>query len=416
MKEKIQRLLFGAVISLCLGISVYIVEFEANSLIFPLIMEPLIIVDQPHPPEPEMDAQPGTQPDPETPTDNPPLCAPAAACVSVCMLNSNAGRDLCNMIIKILSEACAPQDLFSLLFFNNQRGLTTMSMKTLGTEVENLLDAVLRLSVKGGNRRFFSPLFEELIRIVSSDDDLLIISDYLVETGVRAEGVSESEQAIRIINADASSALTPPRIRIGDNPYQWLTAKVVTLDQLHAGVPALRINSLREAISSRNDRLNHSNASPLVVLIGILLVSFVFVSGFVMIRRLRPAPYATAKKYSYYMLRVSWNSPFEGFEELPIQGSGTELTIGSDEADTIYSPDLVTGHIKVKVGDDALALTCHGSIRLEDGTVVEPFGKESAVERFPINQDLLFSAGDAVFVLKRIQYKRNNSGDPEPVF
>lgn len=395
------------------------VEVEANSLIFPVIMNPLTIVNQLYPPEPEMDEQQCTQPDPETPTDNPPLCLFRSADIIVRVLNSNPGRDLCNMIIKALSEACGPQGLFSLLFLDDQRGFTTAPTRTWDTEIKEVLEVVLRLHIKGGDRGFFSPLLEELFRIVSPDDFL--------DTRVRAGCISECKRVIRVAdsikNAGVSPALIPPRIRMRDNNYQspagTLQVKVVTPDQLPPDVSTVHITSLRDATSSRKDRPDlftpDSSANPFLVQIGLMLVSFLFAGGFVMIRKLKPIPYALTKRYSYYMLRVSWNSPFEGFEELPLRGAGMELTIGSDEADTIYSPGLVAGHIKVKVSEDALALTCYDSIRLEDGTVVETSGKESAVERFPINQGLLFSVGEAVFVLRRIKYKRNNSGDSEPV-
>jgi hypothetical protein len=125
------------------------------------------------------------------------------------------------------------------------------------------------------------------------------------------------------------------------------------------------------------------------------------VLALVMIGRVPPPP-ALPCNMSGCALRVSWDFPFSGFKTFPITDQRPQITIGRGKLDSIYSPELLTGHVRIGVEDDLLTLTCRGPLLLANGTVLKPATPGPCVKQFQKGELVSFVAGESGFVVDRV--------------
>ena len=123
--------------------------------------------------------------------------------------------------------------------------------------------------------------------------------------------------------------------------------------------------------------------------------------GLVMIGRAPSTP-PSPRYGSNCGLRVSWDFPFRGFKTFSMEDQSSQITIGQSKLDSIYSPELLAGHVGIGVEDDLLTLTCRGPVLLADGTVLEPATSTPMVRQFQKSEAVRFVAGESGFVVDRV--------------
>lgn len=259
-------------------------------------------------------------------------------------------------------------------------------------------------------RSFFSRLLKYSLGAVSPNGFLSMVADGSSIESHRGT-VEELEQPT---NAAAPSGTEQVRLPVMP-PYTrkclcevsfspWLVATcpvtVITLDQLRSDGSSARFLSRPDQEAIPKPAGSQTRGTTFIEGIACILVASFGVFGLVMIGKPRP-PRPVVASGPHHALRI-WDLPFKGSKDFPIGDEKTEITIGSNKFDTIYNPDLVASHVRIEVGQDCLTLTWSGPVQLADRNVPVPDRNRPVSERFQIDQEVSFLAGESVFVLERV--------------
>lgn len=404
MKEKTPSAIFLFMAILCIGASGWVLGTDTNNGDFPVVLEPLTDLVQAQPSENASEEQSSSAFASVAPSDDPTLRVGGPYDAYERMLDNVPPDDPVASSVNAIQEQAGSD------------GQLSKIESDVGSD-RAPVDA-FHPTLKTGNRRTLSPVLKNSLLTVSTDGIWMIISDWcLLATGSSAEDVNEQDYAV---SAQPPSETLGPLII----PYAieclsevsrslWLAAtpraSSITIEELKSSMLATQFLTALESFADL--RLTSGPIGPYTLgATMIRAVSQMLAAGFVifvlvMIGRLIAAQ-PRASDGVYNALRISWDSPFEGGKAFPVDDGSTAITIGSSKFDTVYSPELVAGHVRIGLRQDVLTLTCYGPIGLEDGSVLMPSGERPLAETFRSDRAVSFVAGESGFVLERVSIFR----------
>jgi hypothetical protein len=307
------------------------------------------------------------------------------------------------------------QDQRSIVPLDQTRALTVLPPTASGVDPDVALGDMFHPFRNAVARSFLSRLLKHWLGAISPNGFLPMVADGLsIESRsgmVQEPGAPPTSAASPSETEEMGLPVFPPYTReclCEMSFHSWLAATcpatVMTLDELHSDSLRTRALSRLEPIIDRKvlpepARPQSRTATAIEGTVGILAATFA-AFGLVMIGNLEPTRQVVANR-PHHALRI-WDLPFKGSKDFPIGDEKTEITIGSNKFDTIYNPDLVASHVRIEVGQDCLTLTWSGPVQLADRNVPVPDRNRPVSERFQIDQEVSFLAGESVFVLERV--------------
>ncbi len=347
--------------------------------------------------------------------------------VSGSTLNNRIGRTTFNEFYKALTDALAMQDLFELWLFYDNKAFVTVAMSQWQAESKSAVQSVLDLKLRGGNRTLFSPVLSEFANRATTGDILALVTDGQIDAGTEAENQIEKVKinrvAAQLAQRQAQVVLIKIPLAKGAEDFQWLAqtlgAQVMDADQLHAGALQAFIATRRQPVSAPTIKPEPTKpATPfalrgrfiVTVVIAALVIAFMAV---VMIRKLRKKGALLSPSTFTYAVRLDCANASEDFKTQIIEPEDNSITIGGSETDSFFRRGLKRAHIRLRYLGDIVKMECNAPVNLADGSLLEPFGDEPAIETFAADREVAFAIGDAIFVAKRITVERRGNTHEE---